>query len=79
MKYKELLEQLQKLSPSQLELDVIFCPEERAWRVSKLDIIQKPLYYDPEEIEDGCFELDLGQDPDDYELAYDYGYPLLTD
>ena len=79
MKYKELLKKLQELSPAQLELDVIFCPEDRAWRISKLDIIEKPLYYDSENPEDGCFELELGQDSDEYDLAYESGYPLLTD
>lgn len=79
MKYRELLEQLKNLTDVQLDKDVVFCPEDRAWRISKLDIIEKPLYYDPEDPDKGCFELDLGEDSDDYELAYEFGYPLLTD
>lgn len=52
---------------------------ERRKKGLKPSYIEKPLYYDPEEPDDGCFELDLGNNPDDCELAYDYGYPLLTD
>lgn len=80
MKYKELLEKLKDLTEQQLEQDVIFCPEdEKAYRISSAEVLSKPLYYDNEDIDAGCFELDLGEDSDNYELAYPIGTVLLSE
>lgn len=79
MKYKELLEQLKKLSDQQLECDVVFCSEEISKKISRLDTSNPPLYYDPEYPEDGCFELNEGQNADELKLAYKSDYPMLVD
>lgn len=79
MKYKELLERLQQLNEVQLDQDVVFCSEEVSYKINTLEVLEKALYYDSENPEDGCFELELGQDNSELEIAYDFGYPLLTD
>lgn len=76
MKYKELLEKLQGLSEDQLNKDVVFWAEEEAFKVG-FSILEKPMYYDEEYPEDGCFEPREGVRTDGYRLAYEAGYPIL--
>lgn len=79
MTYKELLEKLQQLDVVQLCKEVVYIPEEgEGFRINDLEILEEPLYCNPEEPEDGCFPLPIGDDPELYELAYPAGYPLLN-
>jgi hypothetical protein len=76
MKYKELKEFINGLSPEQLEQDVKFYPDGAVEHIKTAEVLKEELVYDPEYPEEGCCLRSEWESETDIEFAI--GLPIGT-